>query len=420
MSKTIDPYNKIIREYFPKDKNNSPMSKKTKQMFTSILNRLREGTKSWTDSHDNIVSLGIDYMDKSDFVDRGTYNHIPNEIRALIEQSSVYQSVYSFHINERVYRVALVLPVQDKLKRKPTTFFQDVIKKMYIWLYLIAPVIKPGCSDTMNIHIFFTDHKKRLSEVNRKPLGELHVNTAFTTSCKPSTEVYIYRKEEWFKVFIHETFHSQGLDFSSMDDSSSNTIILKHFPIKAPNGIRLYESYCEIWAEIMQIVFIAFFTSKTNESDSKLLDKIEKLIHKETLFSIFQCVKILNHYDLSYEQLTDIDCPMSKKARTHYREDSYILSYYIIKSILLSQYNKFIEWCGEYNNEDKSGSAYTVNSIRFFHSQDTIDQYARLAVNESQNEYLLQNIYHFENILPTLPKKHEIINTLRMTVHELN
>ena len=104
MSKIDEPYNKIIRDYFPKDLNIQPMSKKTKQMFTSILSGLREGNQSWTDNSNDIVSLGIDYIKKSDFVGRGTYNYIPNEIRDKIEKSSVYQAVYSFHINKRVYR----------------------------------------------------------------------------------------------------------------------------------------------------------------------------------------------------------------------------------------------------------------------------------------------------------------------------
>jgi hypothetical protein len=419
MSKIYDPYHKILRDILPDSNNIQPMSKKSKKMFTSILNRLREGDKSWTHNRDDIVSLGIEYREMSDFIGRGSYNHIPTEIRNTIEQIHVYQAVYSFNINKRVFRVALMLPVKSKSSRKPTAFFQDVIKKMYIWLYLIAPAVKPDCSDTMNIHIFFTDHKKRLAQVDQTPLGEIHVNTAFTTSCKPSTDVHIYRKEEWFKVFIHETFHSQGLDFSSMNDSSSDRIILKHFPITTSRGVRLYESYCEMWAEIMQNVFIAYFTSSPKDIDSKLLSKIEKLLHKETLFSIFQCVKILNHYNLTYEQLTDIDCPMSKKVRQNYHEESHILSYYVIKSILFSQYNKFIEWCGENNIEDKSYLPYTINTIRFLHTPEAIEKYTRLAVNESQNEYLLKNIRHFENILPTLPTNHEIIDTLRMSVHEL-
>lgn len=419
MSKINDPHHKILQNIFPKSNNIQPMSKKSKNLFTAILNGLRDGEKSWTRNRENIVSLGIEYMETSNFIDRGSYTHIPSEIRNTIEQTPVYQAVYSFYINQRVIRVALMQPVKGKSSRKPTAFFQDVIKKMYIWLYLIAPAVKTGCSDTMNIHVFFTDHKKRFAEVDQTPLGEIHVNTAFTTSCKPSTDVHIYRKEEWFKVFIHETFHSQGLDFSSMDDSSSDRIILKHFPITTSRGVRLYESYCETWAEIMQNVFIAYFTSSPKDVNSKILSKLEKLLHKEALFSIFQCVKILNYYNLTYEQLTDIDCPTSKNARRNYHEESHILSYYIIKSILFSQYNKFIEWCGENNIEGSSYPPYTINTIRFLQTPASIEKYTRLAVNESQNEYLLKNISHFENVLPTLSNEHELIDTLRMTVHEL-
>ena len=43
---------------------------------------------------------------------------------------------------------------------------------------------------------------------------------------------YLYiEKEEWFKVFIHETFHSLCLDFSMITISNLNKKIKNIFPI---------------------------------------------------------------------------------------------------------------------------------------------------------------------------------------------
>lgn len=46
MSKINDPHHKILQNIFPKSNNIQPMSKKSKKMFTSILNGLRDGEKS--------------------------------------------------------------------------------------------------------------------------------------------------------------------------------------------------------------------------------------------------------------------------------------------------------------------------------------------------------------------------------------
>ena len=136
MSKINDPHHKILQNIFPKSNNIQPMSKKSKNLFTAILNGLRDGEKSWTRNRENIVSLGIEYMETSNFIDRGSYTHIPSEIRNTIEQTPVYQAVYSFYINQRVIRVALMQPVKGKSSRKPTAFFQDVIKSKQITYFI--------------------------------------------------------------------------------------------------------------------------------------------------------------------------------------------------------------------------------------------------------------------------------------------
>ena len=65
----------------------------------------------------------------------------------------------------------------------------------------------------MNIYIFLTDLKKKLPEHTGQEIGKINVNTGFTMTCRPKSNIVIYRKEEWFKVLIHETFHNFGLDF---------------------------------------------------------------------------------------------------------------------------------------------------------------------------------------------------------------
>ena len=56
-------------------------------------------------------------------------------------------------------------------------------------------------------------------------------------------DLYIGKKDECFKVFIHETFHSFGLDFSSMSQILANRIISSAFRITNKTiDFKIYES----------------------------------------------------------------------------------------------------------------------------------------------------------------------------------
>jgi len=160
---------------------------------------------------------------------------------------------------------------------------------------------------------------------------------------------------------------------------------------------------------MMNITCIAFFTARDKKSIPSMLEHIDTMLKNEMLYSIFQCVKILHHYNLTYGQLTNVNCPVSKRARMLYRENTYVLSYFIAKSILMSQPNHFIEWCMQNN----------PTIIGFRNTPENIAQYANLVVNESQNDQLLHYIGEFERRLPTIPETDPIVKTLRMTVHEL-
>ena len=73
------------------------------------------------------------------------------------------------------------------------------------------------------------------------------------------SKIVIYRDEEWFKVLIHELFHNLDLDFSTMNISKIRQKLLYKFEIKSKYNI--YETYCEIWARILNIADKIFFNN---------------------------------------------------------------------------------------------------------------------------------------------------------------
>jgi hypothetical protein len=108
-----------------------------------------------------------------------------------------------------------------------------------------------------------------------------------------------------------------------------------------------------MWAEIMNVLFTVFFSSKRSlhnrtiaKSRQQILQEIERLLKLEAAWSMFQSGKVLDHYGLTYDQLTDKTSVASSAKRTsQYKEKTYVLSYYIIKSVFMTHMNSFIEWC---------------------------------------------------------------------------
>jgi hypothetical protein len=238
-----------------------------------------------------------------------------------------------------------------------------------MWLFIAQSFSNSECSKILNIYFYLTNNKKNIPD-SSNVFDRIHVNTGFTFACKYDNEINIYRKEEWFKVFIHECFHSFGLDFSHHDCSHIDKKVLTLFPVNA--DVRIYETYCETWAELLNIIFIVFLTSISNcktVNINGLIKKTEILIDYERIFSLFQCSKVLTHLGLSYNNLHEKTQESIMVRNLRYRENTSVLSYYIIKSCLMYKINDFLEWCVLHNGL----------SIRFGNND--------LEINKNMNDY---------------------------------
>ena len=173
------------------------------------------------------------------------------------------------------------------------------------------------------------------------------------------------------------------------------------------NKFKIYESYCETWAETLHILFLLFFKG-FNKLDA--IVKFETVLHYETVYSVFQCVKILNHYKITYDQLTNKTCSISKKAREKYLEKSPVFSYYVIKTIFLLSWNDFMEWC--LNNNQ--------NVLQFNKTPNTQLSFVNLIVELHKSEHVLKIIDVMENWFKLNKHgRHDpyIMVNMRMTLH---
>jgi len=231
-------------------------------------------------------------------------------------------------------------------------------------------------------------------------LDLLNANTAYTFSCKKNNDLVIYRKEEWFKVFIHETFHSFGLDFSFYNDDISRTKILELFHVNSE--VKLFEAYTEFWARIMNVLFISYFYN-VKQSKEKFIQQCSKMIYLEQLFSIFQMIKVLNYMKIDYTQLTE----NSHIKKLQYKENTNILSYYVITCNLLFYYQDFLSWC-QMNNKI---------IIEFTPTNENQIKMCEFIKEKYKMSSFLKAIQCIQSSFIKVP--YYLNNTMRMTIFEL-
>jgi hypothetical protein len=185
-------------------------------------------------------------------------------------------------------------------------------------------------------------------------IGPEHINTAFTMACVKNGQIIIFREEEWFKVFLHETFHSYGLDFATQMPAELKKGLKALFPINSDFDI--YEAYTETWARIINCAFCSF--NPQNKRDQKgFLLNMNFCLEMERMFALYQCSKILGFMGLHYNDI--------KKPHHLYKENTHVFAYYILTTIFLNDYRGFMLWCKKHNTRLLKFQATPANFQEF-------------------------------------------------------
>jgi hypothetical protein len=375
----------------------------TKQTLSKFYNVLKKGLDNWENRDILMSSSEIVYTNDNLILNFDGFTHIDKPIRDIIHNYGLYHKKTTIRLNEHQYIIHFILPCNqnDITIKQANIFFNKCLKQIYIWLFFVQSHIKKDCSNIMNVHLLFTNHTKKLGQ-DGTILSTIHANSAFTTACKQETNICIYRKEEWFKVFIHETFHCLGLDFSDVDNSMSESTIVQMFKVENNRGIRVYESYCELWAESLNVTIVSFLKTKTKDD---FISKFKTLINKELSFSLFQMIKVLQYHRVNYTDLLDLNCKTIK-----FKENTHILSYYVLKTILFFNLNKFEKWC--------KGNNLTL--LQFDSTNTKINGYIELIQSLYDKESLLESISKIQKYIDNNNNiSVDIQNTMRMSITEL-
>ena len=341
----------------------------------------------------------------------------PTEIREHINETSEYYS--SFKIKEfgRTITIYFISELSNYLELDK---YKEYARRMLVWLYIINEYAAMKCSKDLKIYFYLTKLKKKLPTSNMNIIGWEHANTAFTSGCRSTTEIIIYREEEWFKVFMHETFHCFGLDFADMNMEKCNEQIKKSYPVNT--NIELYETYTETWAEIWNVCFCSFIQLKNVNDKEAYLTRCRKLMLLEQKFSVFQLIKVLGFMGLRYENLHTKTKEDKVLRDTLYKEDTNIFAYYILKVSLICHYDEFFKWC-ETNN---------TSILQFKKTPKNLEKFCKFITDKNIINSTNNMVSYYEKIMAKyLSKKPKCLHgkkmstltlltdTMRMTVCEM-
>lgn len=391
------------------------LTKKTKNIFEKLYFEIKDGVeyinnlkKELKDRFYNLEISQINSINEIPKPKTFSSNAFPGEVRDYIDKSMSYYLTYNLNIFERNITIIFILE-NENINELTIKKYNDYIFWMLVWLYIINDYSNSKCSSKLTIYLYQTSLLKLFPNSNLITINHNNVNTAFTRICQIEGEIVVFRKEEWFKVFMHETFHNFGLDFSNMNTNNLDNKILNLFPLNI--DVRLYESYTEFWARIMNTLFCSYNYIKNKENISDFLNYTSFFIDIEIKYSYFQVQKILNFMGLDYKTLYE-KTDYSQNIRNNlYKEDSPVLSYYMITLILLTNYQDFLLWCDTNN----------TSLLQFKKTIKNQNNLYKFIENKYKSKKLLNGIKCATEFINKLKNKSNIylLRNLRMTLCEL-
>jgi hypothetical protein len=398
------------------------LSKKTEKILTNLFIEIRNAenylneVKKKEELNGSFYNLKVKEIHNFKDIPKPTTfasHGFPPDIRKYIDENITIELEYNIFLLNRKIKIYFLLEENDNLE-----IYNNYVDNILLWIILLNEYASKECAPQLTIYLYFTFLQKEIPNSNITILGESHANTAFTKTCPKNSEIVVYRKEEWFKVLIHETFHNFGLDFSDMNNEKCNNNILNIFSVNSE--VNLYEAYAEFWAKIINILFCSYLHLKNKNNIEEFLTNCEFFINFELLYSCFQMVKVLDFMNMNYKHLYQKGKNNDIVRNTFYREKTNILAYYVITFILLNSYDNLIEWCNINNLSLLQFKKTTSNQLNF----------CNFIIQKHRSSKLLDKINCVEIFYKKLKSKMKknienknkinyILNNLRMTICEL-
>ena len=310
-------------------------------------------------------------------------NHLPPEIqRHVLNEPSTAITYRFLTTNPNVTSPSRSVVLHFVVFNTPNPDLKKMLEhatRVCALMHLVsAHASRSTCSATLNIFIYMTEFKKLFPAARGEALDAEHANTGMSYHCAKDNDIVVYREEEWFKVLIHESFHAFGLSFIESDmprgvDAAMQRVLQRTYAISHP--VRVYETYCEIWARVLNVCFACFSppsnASKLVGGGSPILninlnafaECVLDGLHRDAQFALQQCAKIMHYMDIPW----DVMCNPTKDNRAivaqKYREHTNVFAYYVMTCALQNSPDVFLVWC--YKNNPTTAAKPRANILQF-------------------------------------------------------
>lgn len=358
--------------------------------------------------------------------------YIPYKVYAYIREKSEYCIKFQSNIHGRVISLYFItfpeshITVCNKKRNggaicaSEIAVYQLYAYKVFIWLSLVTSLADKECSGKgLNVYFYMTPFKKQ-RPVDDAILSAIHVNTGLTRNCETHGEIVVYRAEEWFKVFVHESMHNFNMDFIDLELRDANEQLRRTFCIPH-DDILLFETYTETWARIINTMFYTYFQEDTEmggrtaaATRTHFIRTVREKLTTNALFYAYQAVKVLEIMGLKYANITIQSDENIDVCRKRYAEDTNVYAYYILGGILSVYALPFISWCCE-NNHGRGRSASGIGAVRFSQETSNLTHFVDFISNAARDPVILSAISFIENTSSGQKNTALVKKTLRMT-----
>jgi len=195
------------------------------------------------------------------------------------------------------------------------------------------------------VTVFLSELPKKLPDNKKSPLGPRECNSGWSNG----KEIVVYRKEECFKVILHELLHHYSLDTEERSNNCFNSWFSSSILRKGEGHILVSETITEVVAEIINIIVFSIinYNSSNDSNELSLDDYIFQNYLKETYYSLLVSARILDHYNCTClgDIISDKGCSLlnqyndyicsSKKVSQIVEEQTNMLAYYLFRSSIL-------------------------------------------------------------------------------------
>lgn len=146
---------------------------------------------------------------------------------------------------------------------------------------------------------------------------------------------------------------------------------------------------------------------------NEFLTNADFFVNFERIFAFFQMIKVLNFMGMTYKDMYNKSIQSENIRKTLFKENTNVLSYYIITLILLNGYQDFMSWCNLNN----------TSLLQFKKTIPNMNAFCNFIEKKYKTKTMLDGVSCSEKLFERTSKRQRntiyLINNLRMTICEL-